>query len=277
MLLVNSFDVEPWWTSTPHCVDPADWGGMEDRSAGPMSRYLDICDEAGVKCTFFFIGWYATTFPGRVRDVVDRGHEVGCHSLLHEDVSTQSTAEFRSVTAQAKTIIEDAAGVAVNAYRAPSFSFPPARSHELLGELIDMGFRIDSSITTAGRIYGGGHDAAQYPGPLHLGESMGLDIFEIPVPGVQIANRNLTVFGGGYLRMTPRPLLNHLARSEKYQVLYLHPHDFDPDLPPLPNSGLVSQLRRKINVGDLRLKLLDLYAMADVKTCGQLADERLSA
>jgi polysaccharide deacetylase family protein (PEP-CTERM system associated) len=277
MLLVNSFDVEPWWTSTPQCVDPADWGAMPDRSAGPMSEYLDLCDQAGVKSTFFFIGWYAKTFPERVREVVARGHEIGCHSLLHEDVSTQTTREFRSITTEAKAMIEDAAGVAVEAYRAPSFSFPPARCRELLGELVEMGFRIDSSITTAGRIYGGGHAADDYPGPMHLGESMGLDIFEVPVPGVRIANRELTVFGGGYLRMTPRPLLNHLARREQYQVLYLHPHDFDSDLPSLPNSGAISRLRRKLNVGDIRLKLLDLYAMADVQTCGQLAARRPGA
>ena len=271
MLLVNSFDVEPWWTSTPPCVDPADWGGMPDRSAGPMAEYLDLCDEAGVKSTFFFIGWYAKTFPERVREVVARGHEVGCHSLMHEDVSTQTTAEFRETTLTARQIIEDAAGVAVEAYRAPSFSFPPARSRELLTELAGMGFRVDSSITTAGRVYGGGHAAEQYPRPMHLGESLGIDIFEVPVPGVRIAGRDLAVFGGGYFRLAPGPLLNHLARREQYQVLYLHPHDFDPDLPPLPNSGTVSQLRRKLSIGDIRRKLLDLYASADVKTCGELA------
>jgi polysaccharide deacetylase family protein (PEP-CTERM system associated) len=271
MLLVNSFDVEPWWTSTPACVDPADWGGMPDRSAGPMAEYLDICDEAGVKSTFFFVGWYAKTFPERVREVVARGHEVGCHSLMHEDVSTQTIAEFRETTRAAKQIIEDAAGVAVEAYRAPSFSFPPARSRELLSELVDQGFRIDSSITTAGRIYGGGHAADLYPAPMHLGASLGIDIFEVPVPGVKILGRDLTVFGGGYLRLAPNAVLNHLARRETYQVLYLHPHDFDPDLPPLPNSGALSQMRRKLNVGSIRHKLMDLFANAEVATCGELA------
>ena len=277
MLLVNSFDVEPWWASTPPCVDPSDWAGMPDRSAGPMSEYLDLCDRAGVKSTFFFIGWYAATFPQRVREVLARGHEIGCHSLMHEDVSTQSLDEFRTLTAQAKAMIEDAAGVAVQAYRAPSFSFPPARAAELLATLAELGFTIDSSITTAGRVYGGGHAAADYTSPMHLGERMGVDIFEVPVPGVRIANRQVTVFGGGYLRLAPRPLLNRLAKRERYQVLYLHPHDFDPDLPPLPNTSRLSNLRRTLNLGDIRHKLLDLFAASDVRTCGQLAADHRTA
>ncbi|MFN3557897.1 MAG: polysaccharide deacetylase family protein [Brevundimonas sp.] len=275
MQLVNSFDVEPWWTSTPACIDPSEWGTMSDRSEAPMHAYLDLCDEAGVKSTFFFIGWYAKNFPAMVREVVARGHEIGCHSLTHEDIDTLTTAEFRENTIQAKAMIEDAAGIGIDAYRAPCFSFPPARTRELLSELVDLGFGLDSSITTAGRIHGGGHAKADFPKPQNLKASLGVDIFEVPVPGVKIGNRELTVFGGGYLRMAPRPVLNMLARNEAYQVLYLHPHDFDLDLPPLPRSGPVAQMRRKLHVGDLRRKLLDLFAASDVKTCGQLRDEHL--
>lgn len=277
MLLVNSFDVEPWWASTPPCIDPSEWGGMPDRSERPMAEYLDLCDQAGVRSTFFFIGWYARTFPERVREVVARGHEVGCHSLMHEDVSTQTDQAFRAATRDAKAMIEDAGGVPVEAYRAPSFSFPPARVAELLGILVDLGFTTDSSITTAGRVYGGGHSADEYPGPMHLGTRMGLDLVEVPVPGARIAGRELAVFGGGYLRLAPRALVTHLARRESYQVLYLHPHDFDRRLPPLPNTGRLSNLRRTLRIGDLREKLLDLFAMSDVRTCGDLAAEHRAA
>ena len=178
MLLVNTFDVEPWWSTVPQCIDTELWADMPDRSEGPLRDYLDLCDEAGVKCTFFFVGWYAKRFPKRVADVVRRGHEVGCHSFFHEDISTLSTRQFREGTREAKAIIEDAGGIRALAYRAPSFSFPPNRSGELFGELFDLGFTIDSSITTAGRIYGGGFSRELFPAPSSLLNIYGVDIFE---------------------------------------------------------------------------------------------------
>jgi polysaccharide deacetylase family protein (PEP-CTERM system associated) len=273
MLLVNTFDVEPWWTTVPPCVSLDRWDDMPDRSEAPLREYLDLCDEAGVKCTFFFIGWYARRFPKRIEEVVRRGHEAGCHSLNHEDVATMSTARFRQTTAEAKALIEDAAGTPVVAYRAPSFSFPPDRCGELICELSTLGFTIDSSISTAGRIHGGGFDKARFPAPVNLKSIYGVDMFEVPVPGVSLYGRELQLFGGGYLRIAPRMLLNRLALRETYQVLYVHPHDFDHDLPPLPYGGLLSNLRRRINVGDLRCKVLDLFSTSVVRSCGQLLAE----
>ncbi len=273
MLLVNTFDVEPWWATVPPCISFDRWDDMPDRSETPLHEYLDLCDEAGVKCTFFFIGWYARRFPKRIEEVVRRGHEAGCHSLNHEDVATLSTALFRETTAEAKALIEDAAGTSVVAYRAPSFSFPPDRCGELMSELSNLGFTIDSSISTAGRIHGGGFDKQLFPAPGNLKSIYDVDIFEVPVPGVSLYGRQLQVFGGGYLRLAPPLLLNWLERRETYQVLYMHPHDFDKDLPSLPNNGPLMNLRRRINVGDIRRKILDLFAKSDVRSCGQLLAE----
>ena len=273
MLLVNTFDVEPWWASSPGCIHVSEWVNMTDRSERPIYKHLDLCDEMQVKCTFFFLGWYAMKLPEIVREVVRRGHEIGCHSLTHEDMTGLTTSEFRMNTIEAKTIIEDAASSRVTAYRAPCFSFPPGRTHELLLELANLGFTIDSSITTAERIHGGGHRRDKFPGPGNLLTTMGIDIFEVPVPGVKILNREFTAFGGGYLRMIPRPMLNIMTRNEDYQVLYLHPHDYDRHLPPLPKGGIVAQMRRRLQVGDLRSKLKDLYSKSVVMTCGQLRDK----
>ena len=270
MLLVNTCDVEPWWSTVPPCIGIERWDDMPDRSEAPLNDYMDLCDEAGVKCTFFFLGWYAKRFPKRVADVVRRGHEVGCHSLYHEDVATLSTEQFRQSTRQAKAIIEDAGGITVAAYRAPSFSFPPDRCSELLGELSALGFTIDSSITTAGRVYGGGFAKELFRMPASLKDLYGVDIFEVPVPGVTLAGRDISIFGGGYLRLAPGLLLKRLAQRESYQVLYLHPHDFDLDLPPLPNGSALSNVRKRIRIGKLRDKVLMLFRECEVLSCGEL-------
>jgi polysaccharide deacetylase family protein (PEP-CTERM system associated) len=275
VLLVNTFDVEPWWATVPPCVSQEAWADMPDRSEEPLRRYLDLCDECGVKCTFFFIGWYAQNFPSRVRAVIERGHEAGCHSLNHEDVATLDPDRFRASTRDAKDMIEQAAGVSVRAYRAPSFSFPPERAAELFATLADLGFDTDSSVTTAGRVYGGGYSASDFPAPCSLQSKYGVDILEIPVPGVALAGRHIQVFGGGYLRLAPPSLLRRLARSQSYQVLYLHPHDLDRNLPPLPRSGVLSTLRRKLSIGDLSDKLRSLFAGSEVRACGQVRQEWL--
>lgn len=272
MILVNSFDVEPWWTTVPPTVDRALWDSMPDRSEAPLMDYLDLCDTAGVRCTFFFIGWYARRFPERIRTVVERGHEAGCHSLWHEDVALMSAADFRASTAEAKAAIEDAAGEAIISYRAPSFSIPADDPTPLLSTLAELGFEIDSSISTAARIHGGGFAASRFPGPMSLKPIYGVDLFEIPVPGVAMLGREVQLFGGGYLRLAPQPLLNAFAAREPYQVLYMHPHDFDADLPDLPGAGRAGNLRRRLRIGDPAAKVLHLLQISDAVGCRELRD-----
>jgi polysaccharide deacetylase family protein (PEP-CTERM system associated) len=274
MLLVNTFDVEPWWATVPPCVDPLKWDDMPDRGNAGIENYLDLCDLAHVKCTFFFVGWYANKFPCRVRAVLARGHEVGCHSLIHGDVAKMTGSEFRNDTLLAKKMIEDAGGSQVISYRAPSFSFPPNRYKELVETLASLGFLIDSSVTTAGRIYGGGYDGSIFYKPFNTNALFGVDILEIPAPGVNFLGKEYQFFGGGYFRLAPLWLLRHLARRESYQLLYLHPHDFDQSLPPLPGGGYLSNLRRTIKIGDVNEKLISLLKTQNVKSCRQIYDEQ---
>jgi polysaccharide deacetylase family protein (PEP-CTERM system associated) len=243
---------------------------MQDRSEGPLQQHMDLCDDAGVKCTYFFLGWYAKKFPQRVAEVIKRGHEVGCHSLHHEDIATQTTEEFLDTTRLAKEMIQDASGQPVYSYRAPSFSFPPKRCKELLSTLVEIGFKLDSSITTAKRVLGGGYSKDVFAAPGSTKPFCGVDIFEVPVPGVSVVGREFQVFGGGYLRLAPRPFINMLIAREAYQVLYLHPHDFDKNLPALPNTSLFNNSRRHLNIGSLQNKIKDIFAGSTVMNCAEL-------
>jgi peptidoglycan-N-acetylglucosamine deacetylase len=45
---------------------------------------LDMLDRRGVKATFFVIGAKAEKHPDVVREIIDRGHEVGVHSFAHD-------------------------------------------------------------------------------------------------------------------------------------------------------------------------------------------------
>src|SRR5699024_3640141 len=50
------------------------------------SPLLDIFDKNDIKGTFFYTGEAAERNPTSVKEVIARGHEVGCHSLMHETV-----------------------------------------------------------------------------------------------------------------------------------------------------------------------------------------------
>jgi len=270
MLLINTFDVEPWWTTVPPSVALEEWDKLPDRSELPLRRFLDLCEENGVECTFFFVAWYARRFPDRVREVVARGHEVGCHSLFHEDVALLSSDEFIETTSEAKRILEDVAGEAVISYRAPSFSLPVDRVGEFFQGIHALGFKIDSSVSTASRIYGGGFSSSDFSFPESLLEAYGCDVLEVPVPGVELLGKKVQLFGGGYFRLAPGFFLDRISKQEDYQVLYLHPHDFDRNLPPIPGESRMMSLRRRLNFGSLDTKLRGLYQRAEVKSCRQL-------
>ena len=47
---------------------------------------LDLLDRAGVRATFFIVGWIAERYPRLVDAVRDAGHEIGSHSYRHQRV-----------------------------------------------------------------------------------------------------------------------------------------------------------------------------------------------
>ncbi len=46
-------------------------------------RLLDVLDTYGVKATFFVTGESVQNYPASAKAIVDRGHQIGCHSVTH--------------------------------------------------------------------------------------------------------------------------------------------------------------------------------------------------
>src|SRR5712692_10067856 len=74
------------------CVDRARWGEFEPRIAIGTTKILHALERAGVRATFFVLGWVAERSPELVRAIHAAGHEIGCHSFWHRLVYHQ-TAE----------------------------------------------------------------------------------------------------------------------------------------------------------------------------------------
>jgi peptidoglycan/xylan/chitin deacetylase (PgdA/CDA1 family) len=89
-------------------------------SAEHTPKVLDLLDEAGVKATFFLIGWKAKAHPEVVRAIVERGHAIGVHGYSHDRLFALRTPEaVRLDIARAIEAIEAAAGQTPSLFRPP--------------------------------------------------------------------------------------------------------------------------------------------------------------
>jgi peptidoglycan/xylan/chitin deacetylase (PgdA/CDA1 family) len=110
-----------------------------------IPRFLDIFDRNGVTATFFVIGRDAARADNRriVREIAERGHEVGNHSFTHPYNFRQlGRAQKVAEIEQAEAAIGDTLGERPVGFRTPSCDVD-LDTLELLGE---RGYLYDSSI-----------------------------------------------------------------------------------------------------------------------------------
>src|ERR1035437_4842988 len=199
---VLSIDVEDYFQVEAFARDVAreDWDRWPSRVVDNTKRCLDLCDEVGAKATYFTLGWVANKFPGLVREIHQRGHELACHSFWHRRVYTLTPEQFREDVRQAKDIIEQTSGAKVEGYRAPSWSIT-AKSLWALEVLAEEGFTYDSSIFPIN------HDLYGIPGanrfPYRLQTANGGSLTEFPPVTVKIFGATLPAAGGGHFRLLP--------------------------------------------------------------------------
>jgi peptidoglycan-N-acetylglucosamine deacetylase len=87
---------------------------------------LELLSERGASATFFLVGNEVLKSPELAVEVLGRGHEVGSHSMRHED---HQDAERDAVVADVldgAATIERVLGVEPRLYRAPYGHFAPA-------------------------------------------------------------------------------------------------------------------------------------------------------
>jgi polysaccharide deacetylase family protein (PEP-CTERM system associated) len=222
------------------------------------SRLLDLLAEHDVRATFFVLGWVAERHPALVRRIASLGHEIASHSYWHRLVYELTPDGFRADLARARSVLEDAAGVPVRGFRAPSYSVT-ARSLWALDVLVDEGYAFDASIFPIHHDRYGIPDAPRHP---HVVERKGGSLVEIPASTVRAGGMNWPIAGGGYFRLLPYAwtrwgIARVNAREARPVIFYLHPWEIDPGQPRLP-AGRLTQLRhyRNLDATEGRLRLL---------------------
>jgi len=265
-IYILSVDVEDYFhvQAFAKTVDRKHWDRYSTRVEANTKHLLDFLDGQAVHATFFVLGWVAERYPGLVREIALRGHELACHSYWHRLIFDLTPKEFREDTRRAKQLVEDAAGVAVCGYRAPSFSITE-RTTWAWQTLAETGFTFSSSVFP---IY---HDIYGYPTaprtPFEVMTPSG-PIREYPLTTFNIRNHNMPVGGGGYLRLFPFWYTRlGVRRSQKDSlplVTYVHPWEFDPDQPRLQGSFL-SRARHYTNLRRTEPRLARLLQMGDFR------------
>lgn len=91
----------------------AAWG------ADKTQKILDVCDEYGVKATFFLVGFWVEKFPEMVKEIDRRGHEIGTHSDTHPKMSTLSAEKITTELQTSVQKIETLIGKKVELFRPP--------------------------------------------------------------------------------------------------------------------------------------------------------------
>ena len=260
-MIVNglSVDVEDWFQvgAFENTISRADWDGLELRVGDNVARILDLFDEAGVKATFFTLGWVAERNRAAMQSIVNRGHELASHGYDHTRVFTLTRNQFSADIAKARSILEDASGKAVTGYRAPSFSIDARNpwAHEVLAE---HGYAYSSSVAPVVHDHYGWREAPRFafdPVP-------GSDLVEIPVTTALLGKRRLAAGGGGFFRVLPysftRWAIRQVNSDHRPAVFYFHPWEVDPDQPRVSNASVRSRLRHYTNLSRMAGKLSDL-------------------
>ncbi len=261
MLNALSVDIEDWFHvgAFEKTIRREDWDGLQCRVEGNTDAVLALFAAADVKATFFTLGWVAARYPALMRRIADAGHEVASHGWDHIRVFTMTPDQFTDDLLRTRKTLEDASGLAVTGYRAPSFSIDKRTpwAHQALA---DAGYAYSSSVAPVKHDHYGWPEAPRFA----FKPVSGSDLIELPVTTAKFAGRTLAAGGGGFFRLLPygfsRWAFDQANAAGEPGIFYFHPWEIDPDQPRVPDAPLRSKIRHYTNLDAMAAKLNRMMA-----------------
>ena len=253
-----SVDVEDYFQVQAFAgIVPRDsWDGFASRVEDNVARILDQFARFGATGTFFTLGWIAERHPAMIRRILAAGHELASHGYGHAPVYALGEDGFREDIRRAKAILEDAGGIAIQGYRAPTFSMGPHTpwAHRVLEE---EGHRYSSSTFPIQHDLYGDPDAPRIPyRPAGTAALWELPMTTVRLPGPLLADRNLPCAGGGYFRLLPyeifRAGLRRFNRADHAPgIFYTHPWEIDAGQPRVEAAPRMAKFRHYLNLDQM--------------------------
>jgi len=217
-------------------VDPSPEIPFEAR-ARSVDVAIDLCEETGVRSTFFVTALADHVGAREVERMQDLGHQVGCHGLDHEDqeeYDRMPEAMQRDYIEQATHRLGALGGTPPVVFRSPRVKIS-ARTMKLLAE---YGYVADSSVcsqrmdlVSSNLIHFGWLFAPRLPYRPHETNAFtqgDLDIWEIPISamGIPFISALLSVLGLPMMKLLFRLLYAESRRTGKPIVYLAHPIEF---------------------------------------------------
>jgi hypothetical protein len=183
-------------------------------AAEGTTRFMRMCDQLGIRATFFMTGEVLTQAPELARMIVEEGHELASHGSRHpkpgEALLRDMHLEEASVEIQRSRDIFEEQGFLIEGFRAPVFGINP----DVL-RMVASSFLYDSSLTPkTARLYNMEQSAHRLYG---MYEFPIAEIWPIGVP----AGSSVLMGLGQYLAA----MLSARCLSGKPLVLYAHSYD----------------------------------------------------
>ncbi len=232
-----------------------DWPKLECRVERNTDRVLEIFAAGSCRATFFTLGWVAERYPALVRRIVAAGHELASHGYAHYRADSQTPVEFRKDVEGTRKLLEDVGGVAVQGYRAASFSVGARNlwAHEVL---MEAGYTYSSSVYPIRHDLYGMPEAPRFA----FHPQAAAKLLECPITTVTVLGRNIPCGGGGYFRLLPYALSRRLMRrvnrvDGRPCIFYFHPWEVDPAQPRQHPISLKTRVRHYTNLGRMEGRL----------------------
>jgi len=227
---IVTVDLEDWFhVCGVSALSREHWSRLPSRIDDTTRWLLDALDAAGIRATFFVLGWVAEHHPQLVTTVRDAGHEIGSHGHHHLRAYDVRPDEFAADLRTSVSALKAVGVTRVTSFRAPEWSINE-RSLWALGALAQEGFEMDASMAPV-RLVG----SPAFPRHPHVRQTPSGMITEVPPLVADRFGQVMPVGWGWGLRMSsPRRVLRSIEdmnRSGHPAVLAVHPWEFDIDPP----------------------------------------------
>lgn len=189
-----------------------------------LPKYMEFLDRYGVRCSFFVTGEISRRYPELIQELVNRGHELACHTSDHMPLNKLDTESFRDDLRRNIDDLKAAGTKQINGFRAPMASVTRETrwAYDVLAEL---GFIYSSSVLPARNLLYG------WPGFPRLPMRTENGIWELPFSLSGIPGLDVPFAAGVYFRVLPFVFIRHLFKREiiaGHPVIgYFHPYDID--------------------------------------------------
>ncbi len=198
-----------------------------DRVVDNTMKVLDLFEKRGVKGTFFVLGQVGEYYPSLVKNIHEKGHEIGVHGYDHFRFDKMNPVMAFDQLKRAKTLLEDLTGEPVYGHRAPAFSINE-KTKWALPMLAELGFMYDSSIMPCRATHYGWPGFPEEVTELEFED--GKSIYEIPMSVLKLGTKKVPCLGGSYFRLLPFTFSNFAIKAigkRNTPVFYMHPYEVD--------------------------------------------------